>query len=188
MKTIYYYFLFILFLVSSSNSFAKGFQPPSKGKAVVYFTRVTKYAAVTSFEYFHKDKYIGVFKGQNYMRYECDPGQNLFWVSTENKEFITADLKEGESYIVIVDVTMGVMKARVGLTPITEKDIEFERAKEIILSKDPIITPEEKIAKMNVQLTDFINEKLTLYETEWKLTNNFKHISPEMAIPASAMN
>jgi hypothetical protein len=153
----------------------------------VYFTRVTKYASNTSFEYFHQDKYIGVFKGQNYMRYECDPGQNLLWVSTENKEFVTADLKEGGTYIVLVDVNMGAMKARVGLTPVTEKDPEFERAKDLILAKAPVITPEDKIAKMNIELADFIKEKLNQYETEWKLTENFKHISPEMAISPDAL-
>ena len=41
---------------------------------------------------------------------------------------------------------------------------------------------------MNVKLADFIKEKLIQYETDWKLTKNFRHISPEMAIPSNAMN
>jgi hypothetical protein len=187
MKKIYLYLLSVILLVCSSTSFAQGFQPPSKGKAVVYFARVTKYGKGVKFEYFHQDKYIGVFKGQNYLRYECDPGQNLLWASTENKEFVTADLKEGGTYIVIVNVIIGFAKARVGFSPITEKDIEFDRAKELILAKGPIITPEEKIAEMNVKLADFIKVKLIQYETDWKLTKNFKHISPEMAIPSNAL-
>lgn len=188
MKSIYICILSIILLACSSITFAKGFQPPSKGKAVVYFARVTKWGGSTSFEYFHQDKYIGIFKKKNYIRYECDPGENLLWASSENKEFITTDLKEGGTYIVIVDVIMGGWKARVGFNPITEKDIEFERAKELILSKAPIVTPDDKIDKMNIKLEGFIKEKLIQYEAEWKLTKNFKHISSEMAIPSNLMN
>lgn len=188
MRTKFFYMLALILLVSSSTIFAKGFQPPSPGKAVVYIARVTKWGKAVSFEYFHQDKYIGVFKGSNYIRYECDPGKNLFWASSENKEFITADLVEGGTYIVIVDIIMGAWKARVGLSPITANDVEvFERANELIKKKDPIITPAEKIKKMNIKLESFITEKLLTYNEIWKNEKNFKHISPDMAIPLSAM-
>lgn len=188
MKTKLVYLLAIILLASTTPILAKGFLPPSEGKAVVYFARVTKWGGPVSFEYFHQDKYIGVFKKKNYMRYECEPGEQLFWASTENKEFITADLVAGKSYIVIVDVIMGAWKARVGLRPITTEDAEvFERAKELILKKEPIITSEDKIVKMNEKLKTFIAEKLQLYNDIWKAEKNFKHISPEMAIPDEAM-
>lgn len=180
--------LAIILVVSTSSIFAQGFQPPSPGKAVVYFVRVTKWGGPVSFEFFHQDKYIGVFKGMNYFRYECDPGQQLLWASTENKEFISADFKDGGTYIVIVDVIMGAWKARVGLRPITTNDIDvFDRAKELILEKAPVVTPSEKIEKMNEKLALFIAEKLKMYDEVWKNEKNFKHISPEMAIPADAM-
>jgi hypothetical protein len=175
-------------LAGFSSLLAQGFVPPAEGKAVVYFTRVSAYGGGTSFEYFHNDRYIGVFKGKNYMRYELDPGEQLLWISSENKEFITADLQEGGSYIVMVDIIMGVMKARVGATPITVDDTEkFERAKELILSKAPIVTPQKKIDEMNVKLADFIAEKLQQYNEVWKNEHEFNHISPEMAIPPDAM-
>ena len=98
---------------------AQGFQPPADGKAVIYFTRVTKYGKPTSFEFFHQDKYIGAFKGDQYMRYELDEGEHLLWASTENKEFITVEVEAGKTYIVMVNVIMGAMKARVGLSPVT---------------------------------------------------------------------
>lgn len=60
-----------------------------------------------SFEFFHHARYIGVFKGENYMRYECDPGEQLLWASSENKEFVTSELMPGGTYIVVVDVIMG---------------------------------------------------------------------------------
>src|SRR5512137_2312618 len=99
MKTKRFLILAIALLAGFSTILAQGFKPPSPGKAVVYFCRYTKFGFAVSFEYFHNDKYFGIAKGQNVVRYECDPGQQLFWLSTENKEFVTADLKEGGSYI-----------------------------------------------------------------------------------------
>lgn len=188
MKTKISLVLLVPFLLVINIALGQGFKAPSPGKAVVYFTRVTHYGGAISFEFFHQDKYIGVFKGQNYMRYECDPDTNLFWISTENKEFITADLQEGGTYIVIVDVEMGWAKARVRAHPITPKSTEeFDRAKKMILSEPPKITPDEKIKEMNVKLADFIKEKLSMYENEWKNTKDFSYITPEMAIPIEAM-
>jgi len=188
MNTKVFYIIAFILLVSSSTIFAQGFTAPSHGKAVVYFVRVSGYGGAVSFEYFHQDKYIGIFKGKNYLRYECDPGKNLFWASSENKEFVTADLIEGGSYIVIVDIIMGAWKARVGLRPITVNDSEvFERAKELILKKAPIVTTSDKIEKMNEKLRPFIAEKLKMYNEVWKNEKGFKHISSEMAIPANAM-
>ena len=188
MKTKFILLFFIPLFVGINLVNGQGFTPPSPGKAVVYFARVSKYGAGASFEYFHQDKYIGIFKGKNYMRYECNPGKNLLWASCENKEFITTDLKAGESYIVIVDVIMGAFKAHVGFSPISVKDTEkFERAKELIKKQAPVVTPQDKIDKMNIKLEKFIKEKLAQYESEWKNTRNFRHISQEMAIPAEAM-
>ncbi|MCD4729820.1 MAG: hypothetical protein K8R74_04410 [Bacteroidales bacterium] len=180
--------ILIVMLIGHSSLFAQGFQPPAEGKSVVYFVRVSGYGGGASFEFFHQDKYIGVFKKKNYMRYECDPGEQLLWASSENKEFITSNLKAGETYIVIVDVIMGFWKAHVGLTPISVSDTEsFDRSKELINKKEPIVTPEEKIEQMNKKLEDFIAEELKHYDEVAKHKKNFKHISPDMAIPAEAM-
>ncbi len=189
MKTRVILIVIFTSLFVTCSLFPQGFQPPAKGKAVVYFARVTGWGGAVNFEFFHQDKYIGWFDGKNYMRYECDPGEQLLWASSENKEFLTTDLKEGGTYIVIVDVIMGAWKARVGLTPITTNDTElFERAKNLIKKKKPIITSDEKIAEMNVKLKDFIAEKLYQYENVWKNDHNFKHISADMAIPSDKLN
>ncbi len=188
MKTKLFLLVIIPFILGINLAKAQGFTPPAPGKAVVYFVRVSSLGFAVSFEFFHQDKYIGVFKGKNYMRYECDPGNTLFWASSENKEFVTADLQEGGTYIVIVDIEMGAWKARVGLSPITIQNNElFNRAKELVQSKPPVITPEDKIQSMNVKLADFIKEKLNQYETEWKSTKNFGHISADMAIPVESL-
>jgi len=180
--------LLTICLLINYKLIGQGFQKPTKGNAVIYFVRVTSYGFGVTFQYFHQDKYIGEFKGKNYMRYECDPGNQLLWASSENKEFITADLKEGESYIVIVDVIIGMMKGHVGLRPISINDKElFEKAKKMILEEAPVTTPEIKIEKMNKKLEEFIFKQLKLYDEKWKNERNYKHLSADMAIPADAM-
>jgi hypothetical protein len=174
----------VAFLLISSSLLAQGFQPPTEGKAVIYFVHIKKTQKI---EYFHQDKYIGIFKGKNYMRVECDPGDQLFWASEENKEFVICNLKEGSSYIVIGKSVMGAWSARVRLTPITEKHELFEKAKTLIKSKAPIVPSESEIESRNSELVDFIANILDRYENDWKKTKDFPHISADMAIPAEEM-
>lgn len=181
--------LLTLFLtINWASTLAQGFTPPAEGKAVVYFARVSSFGFAISFEYFHNDKYIGAFKGKNYMRYECDPGEQLLWASSENKEFLTADLKAGGTYVVLVDIIMGIGKARVGMRPLTAENKEdFARVKELILKEAPVVTSQQKIDEMNVKLKGFIDEKLKMYNDKWKQEKNFKHISADMALSEEDM-
>jgi hypothetical protein len=175
----------IVTLILGSSLFAQGFQPPSEGKAVIYFTHVSK---TQNIEYFHQDKYIGIFKGKSYMRVECDPGNQLFWASEENKEFVHCDLKEGGSYIVIGESKMGMWSARVKLTPITANDVKFfEKAKNLIYKEAPVVIPESQITKRNSELVEFVDNIMDHYENEWKDTKDFPVITPDMAIPLEAM-
>jgi hypothetical protein len=170
------------FTMGSSLS-AQGFQPPEEGKAVIYFVHIKK---VGKIEYFHQDKYIGrVFDKKTYIRYECDPGENLFWASAENKEFVTANLLDGGTYIVLGQSIMGAWSARVRLTPITESSELFIKAQTLINDKPPVVVPESEIEQMNIKLNDreFIKNVFEHYENEWKGSIDFPHISADMAIP-----
>ena len=184
MKTKILCIILIATLSGFSSIFAQGFQPPAEGKAVIYFVHVKK---TQNIEYFHQDKYIGVFKGKNYMRIECDPGEHLFWASEENKEFVTTNLLEGGTYIVIGENKIGMWSARVKLTPITEDDKLFKKARALINEKEPVVTPESKIELRNRELVEFIANILDKYENEWKDKEDFPHISADMAIPPDEM-
>lgn len=187
MKKLTVLLIALLMATLAEPLFSQGFQPPAKGKAVVYFTEVTGYGS-GKFEFFHQDRYIGTIKGKNYIRYECNPGENLFWASSENKEFLTSDLQEGKTYIVIVDVVMGFWKPHVGLTPIDESNSELlQRAKDLINKKPALVTPQSKIDKTNKKLRKFIAEELEHYETVTKNKYNFRNISPDMAIPTDKL-
>jgi len=181
--------LVVLIIISGCSTLcAQGFYSPQQGKAVVYFVRVTNSAYVTTFKYFHNDKYIGEFYGKNYLRYECEPGKHLIWASSGNKEFITAQLKEGGTYVVIVDVIPMFINSNVGLSPISCNDtVLFQRAKEVISNKKPIVVSGVIIEKTNMKPESSISKSLKMYDSDWKTTSNFKHILAEMAIPQNAM-
>jgi hypothetical protein len=188
MKTKSLIIILLALVTGFSSISAQGFKKPSEGKAAVYFVRITMYGAPTSFEFFHNDKYIGVFNYKNYMVYECDPGNQLLWASSENKEFVTTDLQAGGVYVVLIDVIMGGFKARVGMTPIGPSDERFARAQELVEEKPPVVTPQKKIDDMNKKLGEkFIPEILGRYENEWKAEKNFKHISADMAVPENLL-
>ncbi len=181
--------LLFIFMLGLSSLFAQGFEKPTKGKALVYFVRISGYGAAASFDFFHQDQYFASFRAKNYIRYECEAGKQLFWASSENKEFMTADLEAGKTYIVIVDIIIGAWKGHVGLTPISSADTaKFIRARKLINSKKPIITSPEKIKKKNKKLQKFIASKLKIYEEKWKNERNFKHLSSDMAIPKDKLN
>jgi hypothetical protein len=177
----------LLLTITAISLRAQGFQPPAPGKAVIYIYRVTSYGFAVNFEYFHNDKFIGAFKGKNYMRYECDPGEQLIWISSENKEFVTCDLKAGGSYLLLVYLYPGVMKARMESSPISASDERFQDAKAFINKEAPVVTPQEKIDATNKKLAKFIAEQLKRYNEEIKGIKEVDHISADMAIPEEAM-
>ncbi len=180
------YSLLFITLFNYSIAQGQGFRPPEKGKAVIYFVHLKKKDA---FEYFHNDTYIGIIKkGKNYLRLEFKPGEHLLWGSAENKEFITADLKEGGTYIVIGKSKMGMWSARCDLFPITEQDEMFDLARSLINEKEPITIPQSEIIRRNKELVLFIENIMDHYETEWKHTQDFPYISAEMAIPPDQLN
>lgn len=177
--------MLIIVLVAgiATSTFSQGFTPPKEGNAVIYFTRVTAMGFAISFDYFDSATYIGQSAGRNYLRYECAPGRHLFWASSENKAFLTADLEANQTYVVIVDVLMGIGVARVGLTPIDSQHKVFPKAKQLIQKKEPDPQAPDFLAKENARLSKFIREKLEKYEKDWKSSLDIKHLGAEMAIP-----
>ena len=173
----------VMIMTDINQSFCQGITSPQDGNAVIYFTRVTALGFAIPFDFFDGDKYIGDFAGKNYMRYECAPGEHLFWASSENKAFMTADLAANSIYIVVVDLNMGIGMARVGLSPIDANNEVFPRAKALIQKKKPIVVTDEELKSENERLATFISEKLEKYEKEWKNTLEIKSLKTEMAIP-----
>src|SRR5690349_15244489 len=91
--------------------------PPAKGKAVVYFARtVAGYsltAMASNFNFFDKEKFIGKFSGTGYVRYECEPGEHVFWARAENTDFMTAELEADKIYLVLAETNVALATVRI---------------------------------------------------------------------------
>jgi hypothetical protein len=158
-----------------------GFPPPAAGRSVIYFVSLNRMCP--PYDFFHNDQYIGGLDKKNYMRYECDPGDQLFWSSSFIKDFLPATLKAGGVYVVIVDAGKGIQSPGARLTPVSADNKLFEPAAALIKEKEPFLIPEEKFEKRRNSLKNFIADMLNRYETDWKTTKKYQYITPEMAIP-----
>ena len=177
--------ILILLNVAATFIYSQGLTTPEKGKALVYFVRLMGW----KIDLFHQDKCIGNVSPNQYLTYSCSPGTQLFWASYNNIEFLTADLKEGCSYLVLVRPVTGFIKTHVELLPLTAANEEFfTKAKKLIDKKKPNTFSESEINEKNVKLESFIKDNLTKYDIEWKGVRHFKNISEDMCLPISEFN
>jgi len=190
MKAIKIGLLVLMSLFIKLPAMAQGFTPPAEGNAVIYFARVSSYGNTVSFEFFHNKEFIGIFKNKNYMRCEVEAGEHLFWASSENKQFVKANLESGKTYIVMVHIRMGAWKPQVGLEPLNIADPtqeeELQRAIELVNSKEPIITSQSVIDKTTQKLEsrNFVKNIMERYESEWQFKDNYvKILTADMFIP-----
>ncbi len=89
-----YCFLIIMcgMLFQVRYSHAQSLATPAEGKSLVYFVRSSGTGALVNFKYFDGESYLGKFAGLNYFILECDPGKHVFWVTSENRDFVEAEL------------------------------------------------------------------------------------------------
>lgn len=120
MKKISMFLAFLLF--AAFNSYSQQFEKPTEGKARVYFVRFQGALALLDFKYFDGQKYLGKASGNNYYMYECDPGEHVFWVAAENKEYIKGNLKPNSTYVIEVRPYMRAVMAGVKLYQISPTD------------------------------------------------------------------
>lgn len=179
MKKIILVFIGLCCLFSVSP--AQGITNPSEGKAVVYFVRATQLAFAINFEFFDSSKLIGKFNGQNYMRYECAPGEHLFWARSENRDFITAGLEAGKIYFVEVVPSMGWGQAVVYLKPVDPKESDrMEKIEKVVNKRTSQQLSEAELAKQNEKLKDAIPRGLQKYKDDLADGKKFKRLEKNM--------
>ena len=118
-------------------SYSQGYEQPAEGKSLVYFVRFSGTGALINFKYFDGETYLGKMNGVNYVTYECDPGEHVFWAAAENRDYIKGNLKANATYIVEVRPTMGAFKAAVRLHPVDPSDEKtLKRVNKILAKRD----------------------------------------------------
>ncbi len=177
---IKHFLLGTLIVLSIVPSLAQELKTAPEDKALVYIARISGLGAAINFKYFIGDRYIGKFNDANYIVLECEPGEHLFWASSENGSFLPASLEAGKVYVIEAEVKMGGMKARVELTPLNKDDQKtMDKSKKLIAKKQPFELDQAKTESEGVELKDFIDESLQRYKTKLEKGEEFATLESE---------
>jgi hypothetical protein len=145
----------------STTEIVSGFKGPAEGKAVVYFVCSEKSGFAVGFEYFHEKQFIGKFLGNGYLRFECEPGNHLFWASSENKEWLEADLEANKTYIIRITRSVGAWKPHVKYKVITRDNAkELKEVKKIVDKKPASHLPESELKAIHFKMNRFIEQEV----------------------------
>lgn len=172
MKTkLSYLKLVILILVISSLSSVQGFsqilKTPSEGKSLVYFVRSNGTGALINFKFFDGEKYLGKFNGMKYFIYECDPGEHVFWASSENRSFVEANLESGKVYFIEVRPMPGALKAAVKLVPVAPDNVKsMKKIEKLIAKKEPFEMDSKDFSDEAEDLGFFISNSIKKYNSD----------------------
>lgn len=179
MKTVT--FLIALLLTLTTSVRGQGIQPAPSNKAVVYFIRTSSYGFLINFSYFDSTKLIGIFAGQGYFRYECEPGSHLFWARSENKDFIEAHVDAGKIYFIEALVETGWGKARVELNPVDPNISKKMKAiLKVINKKSSESLNDEEIKTKTEDFNQVISRGLKKYNEDKENGSKIKRLETNM--------
>lgn len=154
---------------------------PSEGKAVIYFLRTTNLGAVMNFRLFDEEQIIAKFNGKNYLRYECNPGKNIFWVKAENIDFVEADLDAGKVYFVETNAVMGAFSAGVKFKLVDFSDEkQMKRINKLLNKMEPLTFTQEELKKLQIDNKEVIQKGMTKIVKKRKKGKRIKRITPDM--------
>lgn len=177
--------LFVLTIsLSASAQYQEKIIPPSEGKTVIYFLRTSSLGSLMNMRYFDDSKYLGKFNGRSYLRYECEPGEHIFWIKAENIDVLKANLEEGKTYVVETNATMGAFSAAARF-----KIIDFENKKQLkrinrLFEKKEISTfTDEELEKGEYENRFVIERGLKKVKKKLKKTKKLKVLSSDMYLP-----
>lgn len=165
--------LVTLALFTVTTSWSQELKKPAAGKSLVYFIRSSGTGALINFKYFDGEKYLGKINGRSYFTYECEPGEHVFWVAAENRDYLVGNLEANKTYIIEVRPTMGAFKSAVRLHQVSPDDHKklkklfktlLERPEAILLGQ------EEDMAffiKTGMERYERIKKKVKVINQDW---------------------
>lgn len=174
-KLVLFIVLLLLFSVQAHT-----IEPAPADKAVVYFVRVSSLGALINFTYFDSTMVIGRFNGPKFLRYECEPGEHLFWARSENKDFVKANLEAGKIYVIDVIPYMGALKAGVYLVPINSADYKMKKIQKLLTKRNSELFSEKELEYLQKQMEGVIKRGL---EKAKKLDGEIKSLNGVTFLP-----
>lgn len=180
-KKIYITFIFIAASLSMKAQFQEKIVPPSEGKSVIYFLRTTAVGSLMNFRYFDTFKYLGKFNGRSYLRYECDPGEHIFWIKAENTDVLKANLEAGKTYLVETNATIGAFSAAARFKLIDfNNEKQLKRINRLFEKKKETTITEEDRKKEELKNRPTIQKGLLKVKKKLKKTSKLKVLTSDM--------
>jgi len=171
-------FVFVITLTLNAQTI----EPAPIDKAVIYFVRTNALGALINFTYFDGENVIGKFNGLKYMRYECEPGEHLFWARSENKSFVEANVEAGKIYIIEVIPTMGGIKAGVRLVPIHPKTDKLKKIQKLISKKKSMEFTDKQLQQFNSQMKEVVKKGMKKYNKMQSKNKSIPVLSKGMSL------
>ena len=169
--------LFFSSIIQAQNNVS----PPTENKAVIYFLRTTNLGAFMNFRFFENSKYFGKFNGTNYIRYECEPGESLFWVKAENIDFIETYLAAGKIYFVEANAVMGGFSAGVKFKLVDYSDEkQMKRINKLLNKKDATIFTQEELEEGKEKMQEIIKNGILKIQKKRKKGKKIKRVEANM--------
>lgn len=137
---------YLTFVLVSTPLLGQVVSDAPEDKAVVYFVRTVKGTGILAYPgVFCENGPIGILSYRNFIRYECEPGDQLFWILRGNispitftnyKQFIDTKLLAGKIYLIEVRVLIEGIRME-PVNPVTDLD-RLDRIKSVLNSKSSI--------------------------------------------------
>ena len=178
-------FFFGIISISSQKITTQEIVKPSEGKSLVYFLR-TGAGPLLNFRIYDNDKFLGALSGFKYLVYECEPGEHLFWATSENRDYIEATLEPNAVYVLNAEGQMGAFIASVGFSPLNPNEFRDKRTfyqvvkgakKQDFIPND--IDKSENIKKGLEKFKDLkssSSKKIKVLDPSWKFENADKPV------------
>lgn len=159
--------IFLMGMLQNSNLISQEIAPAPADKAVVYFVRTSGLGFAINFSYLDSATLIAKGNGTGYVRYECEPGNHLFWARSENRDFVEAEVEAGKIYFLEAVPTMGAIRAAVQLRPVDpSKEDVMKRIFKLMDKKKPGNPTPEELKKESEEMQDVILKGLEKYKEE----------------------
>lgn len=178
--------LFTIYLISATAN-AQEIPKPAKGKSMIIFSRPAMPAPITQFKFFDSSLFIGQIAGGSNLVYECEPGRHLIWASSENFDFLEAELSPDEIYLVDAQVRTGAFRANVHLAPFDPNNKKAEKVKIRLLKRAQRKKMKKYDPNDDTNMTRRhdkadINQGLNTYKNKKKKNKTIRVITKDMHI------
>lgn len=173
---LFFVFLFGFSTVFSQKVTTQAIERPSEGKSLVYILK-TGAGVLINFRIYDKDVFLGAVASGKYLVYECEPGEHLFWASSENRDYVEANLEPNAVYVLNAEGQMGAFVAGVNLKPLNPNEFRDKKIFYQVVKNDT----KKVYAKLEDDKSENIAKAMAKYqELKEKKSNKISYLLPDM--------